>query len=96
LFGADVNHFGGNYGTSLQAACTGGDQSAEEPELENYKGLIKSFLVAGADVNHQGGKYESALRAALAWNSVDIADHLFETDETCIFTWFDKGGITKR
>jgi ankyrin repeat protein len=68
--GADVNHFGGLYGSSLQAACTGGDTedtSFSSRHWQDHTGTVQLLLAAGADVNQQGGKYGSALGAAMAW-----------------------------
>jgi ankyrin repeat protein len=95
--GADVNHSGGRYGSSLQAACTGGDGYEHwDSAVQDYEGTILLLLIAGADVNQQGGKYGSALRAALAWNNVDIAYLLLDAgaipvDEkdvpSCVWEW---------
>jgi ankyrin repeat protein len=95
--GADVNHFGGLYGSSLQAASTQGDNQ-REPVKKNYEEIIRALLANGADVNQQGGKYGSALRAALAWNNADIANLLLEAgakrvDETDVPPSVSESGI---
>jgi ankyrin repeat protein len=80
--GADVNRVGGKYGSSLQAACTGGDSDFPPVGLTDFKETVQLLLAAGADVNQQGGKYGSPLKAALACNNVDIANLLLEAGAT--------------
>ena len=78
-----MNHVGGQYGSSLQAACTGGDGYQHwNSDMQDYEGTIQLLLKAGADVNQQGGKYGSPLKAALAWEHVDIVNLLLEAGAT--------------
>jgi ankyrin repeat domain-containing protein 50 len=97
--GAEVNHFGGTYGSSLQAASTRGDNYWSPIQQErDYEGAIRSLLAAGADVNQQGGKYGSPLKAALAYNNADIANILLEAgatpvDETDVPIRSDRGWL---
>ncbi|EIM82434.1 ankyrin, partial [Stereum hirsutum FP-91666 SS1] len=55
--GASVNAEGGDYGTALQAASSGGHIT-----------IIHLLIKYGADINLQSGKYGSALSAALYKN----------------------------
>jgi ankyrin repeat protein len=84
--GADVNHLGGKYGSSLQAACACGDQNYTagwDSDAQTYQGTVQLLLAAGADVNQQGGKYGSALEAAMAWElKGDIVQLLLEAGAT--------------
>ena len=58
LKGADVNSYGGEYGTTLIAACC--NDGKEEKALETAKVLITN----GADVNYLGERYGGALYEA--------------------------------
>ena len=80
--GADVNSYGGEYGTALIAACcTFGE---EEEALETAKVLITN----GADVNYLGEHHGSALYAA-AFRGYHTVIRLLIEARADVNTWND-------
>ncbi|KAL8765444.1 MAG: hypothetical protein Q9209_007471 [Squamulea sp. 1 TL-2023] len=65
--GADVNAYGGYFGTALQTASARG----------HYK-IVQLLLDKGADVNAQGGIYNNALQAASALGHYKVVQLLLD------------------
>jgi ankyrin repeat protein len=65
--GADVNIFGGNLDSALQACICHGDLD-----------ILHLLLEHGADLNHEGGLYHSPLRCATYRGEVRIAEILLD------------------
>ncbi|KAL7928567.1 ankyrin repeat-containing domain protein [Trichoderma chlorosporum] len=61
--GANLNIGGGNFGTALQAACTGLATVSDHRTAED---MIRLLIDNGADVNIEGGEFGSAFNAAVA------------------------------
>ena len=80
LKGADVNSYGGEYGTTLIAACC--NVGKEETVLETVKVLITN----GADINYLGERYGSALYEAAFCNHSHVVRLLIEA-RADVNTW---------
>ena len=80
LKGADVNSYGGEYGTTLIAACC--NVGKEETVLETVKVLITN----GADINYLGERYGSALYEAAFRNHSHMVRLLIEA-RADVNTW---------
>ena len=84
LKGADVNSYGGEYGTALIAACC--NVGKEPKALETVKVLITN----GADVNYLGERYGSALYEAAFRDHSHVVRLLIEA-RADVNTWNNPG-----